>query len=337
MVDAGATTGGVENDVGTSSRDNFNFTTRVSSFCNKSLQQKNMKAVTDFLVGNGACLGPTRLRYDEKTGWGLYATRDLEPLEIAVTVPKELCFSGRSEIEVAEDIYRAKKTKENPWISYLFSQEYDHLPLLWDDDRIDAAFRGLSIQKDLEEKRRNVPRNLRRAHAIVASRAYWISPRNTLVLAPLLDFANHHSLHGAFVETGDGVFVDENEVYAATKKSIRRRAQFCSSYAATNADLFAWFGFVQEDTSHVAVDFDLDDGRRYSVDVARGSGKVDLETSFVEKFTPDRADSYFRKRLSLIPPPRREECDGINALRKEERFAVEAARREVTTRLLQLR
>lgn len=292
-----------------------------------------MKLVTDFVLGHpGASLGPSRLDFGDCGGWGLYATRDVEADEITVTVPKELCFAARDEIELAEKIYRARN---NPWLDYLLSQNLADLPLMWDSERIEHEFRGLSILKDLREKREKVPENVRRAHAVVASRAYWIQ-QDTLVLAPLLDFANHHYSLGGVVEEGDGVYVDENSYYLQSTEKLGIGQQVCSNYAANNADLYAWFGFV-EDTHQIVVDFDFEDVSLTAVlDRRDGSLQID-EEDFLERLnTPRIAERYFQKRLEDIPPPSsKKQCSdaGIETLRREERLAVSAARDRVAAML----
>uniref|UniRef100_A0A7S3K266 SET domain-containing protein n=1 Tax=Aureoumbra lagunensis TaxID=44058 RepID=A0A7S3K266_9STRA len=205
--------------------------------------------LVEYLVSRGAFVS-IEIRDFEYYGRGLWTRRNVEALEVVMSVPLTECIRGDSVIDCAQKLHALKSEEPNhPWFAYL--DDVKDLPLLKEDEELTGLGGGPSLTL---EKRRLQAQDLLFEYALVESRAYWIN--NELVLIPLLDLANHRT-DAAYVEFGDGVFSSRDDVVLLPRAQINHNSQIFSSYLpdATNLDTFLSFGFVDEDnTSLIALD-----------------------------------------------------------------------------------
>uniref|UniRef100_A0A7S0XMA8 SET domain-containing protein n=1 Tax=Chrysocystis fragilis TaxID=1411660 RepID=A0A7S0XMA8_9STRA len=285
-------------------------------------------------------------------GLGLRTRRAVEALEVVASIPLSACAvasAARDEDAVARCASAFLESPNRAWRELVLEHTATrHLPLTWDEASFERRTRGLSIRSELRRRRETARAVAERdarllvAQAHVASRAYWLSS-DDLVLAPVLDFANHDA-DAAYVDAGDGVFARRDEVVLLASRPVPPHAELFATYLrdASRADFFANFGFVDPTADRAPLRLAYR-RKTLSLDVLLRDATLldDADSQLaLADFVADLADKplaattrYFDALLDDIPQNDDDEPDdiaaAIAALRRDERRALGVLREHV--------
>lgn len=302
-----------------------------------------------WLTANGASFAAVEpVHFGHQWGLGLRATKRVDSLEIVASVPISECVVMKGEeheagLRCARELAdRMRREPRHPWFELLRCSDLTSLPMLWDD--FEERLHGLSVARTvrrLHTLAHSSGRDLSRPLALVLSRAYWLGEQ--LVLAPLLDLGNHRD-RCAYVEYGDGIYTDRDDIVLIAATPTKPWHQLFSTYLteASNADTFTSFGFVDPMAVTTSIEIEYCD-HLMPLRINRGCEQprdddhaqyLDKPRLFLADFVDDLAHQPIRVTMTLFdrllgPCCQPHSDDTITQLRRDEALALEVIRRYV--------
>lgn len=288
------------------------------------------------------------VHFGHQWGVGLRARKLIDTLEIVASVPMSECVVMKGEehdasLKCARELAdRMRREPRHPWFEVLRRSDINSLPMLWDD--FEERLHGLSVARTVRRLHRlahSGGRDLSFPFALVMSRAYWVGDQ--LVLAPLLDLGNHRD-RCAYVEHGDGIFTDRDDIVLVAATQTKPQRQLFSTYLAeaSNADTFTSFGFVDPRAITTSIEIEYwDHLMPLRLDQGCQRPRDDDHAVYIEKprlsladFVVDLAHQPRHVTLAfferLLAPCRQPDADPtIAQLRRDEMRALKVIRRYV--------